>query len=219
MIEEQYYTLGEVTELLKVSERTVHRWIQSGALLAYKPGGEWRIRSSDLEAFLETRKGPTPKARSFSPVAADTQTSEERSDSLNELGETYRDTQEGVNRLSAIWEERLATGKLDRASVEEFVENTWALVPALRDALTGELVAVAGVLAMGEEEMLDEDGNFSPELLSLSTLDPVVDRYFTVGRRVVEVWETRFAGKAEAASNVTYLFDRARTPSRHRQVG
>lgn len=68
MEKERYYTLQEVQELLKVSERTVHRWIQSGALPAYKPASLWRVAASDLEAFLEARRGPAPKAPSSSPV-------------------------------------------------------------------------------------------------------------------------------------------------------
>jgi excisionase family DNA binding protein len=57
-----YYTLPEVANLLKVSRRTVYRWVQSGDLPAHKlgpkkPGVEWRIGESDLEAFLEARRG------------------------------------------------------------------------------------------------------------------------------------------------------------------
>jgi excisionase family DNA binding protein len=59
--EEQYHTIGDVRELLQVSERTVHRWIQSGDLPAYKPRGEWRIRDSDLTSFIEARRGPVQK--------------------------------------------------------------------------------------------------------------------------------------------------------------
>ena len=56
VMEEAYYTLAEVAERLKVSRRTVYRWIQAGDLPAYKLGQEWRIQGADLEKFLEERR-------------------------------------------------------------------------------------------------------------------------------------------------------------------
>ena len=58
MAEERFHTIEEVAERLRVSDRTVRRWIESGSLRAYKPGGEWRIQASDLATFLETRSSP-----------------------------------------------------------------------------------------------------------------------------------------------------------------
>ncbi|MDQ3926026.1 MAG: helix-turn-helix domain-containing protein [Actinomycetota bacterium] len=56
LVEEAYYTLAEIAQRLKVSYRTVYRWVQAGELSAYKLGTEWRIAESDLRAFLEARK-------------------------------------------------------------------------------------------------------------------------------------------------------------------
>src|SRR4051812_36448786 len=67
--EEQMLSLEEVAERLQVSDQTVRRWIKSGRLRAYKPGLEWRIRPSDLDAFLETRI--SPKAQASQPSAED----------------------------------------------------------------------------------------------------------------------------------------------------
>jgi excisionase family DNA binding protein len=67
VMQSTYYTLPEVAERLKVSRRTVYRWVQSGELSAHKlgpdkPGVEWRIGEHDLEEFLEARRGrPTTK--------------------------------------------------------------------------------------------------------------------------------------------------------------
>ena len=67
VMQSTYYTLPEVAERLKVSRRTVYRWVQSGDLPAHKlgpdkPGVEWRIGEEDLEEFLEARRGrPTIK--------------------------------------------------------------------------------------------------------------------------------------------------------------
>jgi excisionase family DNA binding protein len=55
-VEETYYTLREVAERLKVSRRTVYRWVQAKELPAYKLGGEFRVTERDLERFLEARR-------------------------------------------------------------------------------------------------------------------------------------------------------------------
>ena len=54
-VDERYATLPEVAERLKVSRRTVYRWIKSGELRAYKFANEYRITESALKDFLEAR--------------------------------------------------------------------------------------------------------------------------------------------------------------------
>ena len=60
-VEETYYTLSEIAERLKVSYRTVYRWVQAGDLAAYKLKGEYRIADRDLNDFLEARRIPRSK--------------------------------------------------------------------------------------------------------------------------------------------------------------
>ncbi len=50
-------TTAQVAERLQVTQKTVVGWIQAGKLTAYKLSRLWRIKESDLEAFLEARKG------------------------------------------------------------------------------------------------------------------------------------------------------------------
>jgi excisionase family DNA binding protein len=45
-------TIKEVAKILRVSERSVNRYIESGKLRASKIG-QWRIKESDLERFLK----------------------------------------------------------------------------------------------------------------------------------------------------------------------
>lgn len=52
MSHEQFQTVREVADLLKVNEATVRRWIKCGELRAIDIGKGWRIGSRDLEAFL-----------------------------------------------------------------------------------------------------------------------------------------------------------------------
>jgi excisionase family DNA binding protein len=60
--EERLLSLEDVAERLQVSDQSVRRWIKAGKLAAYKPGLEWRIRTSDLEDFLETHSSPKVQA-------------------------------------------------------------------------------------------------------------------------------------------------------------
>lgn len=49
---ERLLTIEEAAEILRVSTRSVTRYIEAGRLKASKLG-VWRIRQSDLNAFLE----------------------------------------------------------------------------------------------------------------------------------------------------------------------
>jgi excisionase family DNA binding protein len=55
-VDERYLTLPELAERLKVSRRTVYRWIKDEDLNAYKFANEYRITERDLKDFLERRR-------------------------------------------------------------------------------------------------------------------------------------------------------------------
>lgn len=58
MPRDQYQTVKEVADRLKVSEASVRAWIKEGELRAIEIGKGWRIADSDLDLFLanhETR--------------------------------------------------------------------------------------------------------------------------------------------------------------------
>jgi excisionase family DNA binding protein len=55
-VDERYMTLPEVAELLKVSRRTVYRWIKNGELPAIQFESQYRITESDLKEFLDRRR-------------------------------------------------------------------------------------------------------------------------------------------------------------------
>ena len=56
---ERWLTVQQVCDQLQVSDQTVRRWIKGGALPARNLGGKagYRIRESDLNAFLERDPG------------------------------------------------------------------------------------------------------------------------------------------------------------------
>jgi excisionase family DNA binding protein len=47
-----FFTIAEVAERLRVSTRTVRRWMDAGDLVAHRLGGTIRIAEGDLRAFL-----------------------------------------------------------------------------------------------------------------------------------------------------------------------
>jgi excisionase family DNA binding protein len=61
---EPYLTPKQIAEQLQVTEKTVRTWIYDGRLRAVRAGRFWRIRESDLEAFLheptDERPADTP---------------------------------------------------------------------------------------------------------------------------------------------------------------
>ena len=56
MIQDQYYSIEEVANLLKVAYLTVYRWVQSGKIISYKAGKQHRILHKDMKAFLKKTK-------------------------------------------------------------------------------------------------------------------------------------------------------------------
>jgi excisionase family DNA binding protein len=70
---EEFLTVAEVAELLKLNQQTVRNWIDQGSLPALRVGRRVRIRRSDLDRVLEdgsTQAGRS-RHRSGGPSAAD----------------------------------------------------------------------------------------------------------------------------------------------------
>jgi len=57
---EKLFTLKETAKILRVSERTILRYLKSGKLKASKLG-QWRIKESDLEKFLKLTQNKRKK--------------------------------------------------------------------------------------------------------------------------------------------------------------
>lgn len=52
---DEILTLPEVAQLLKVAEKTVYTMAQKGELPAFKVGGQWRFRRTDLDAWIDAK--------------------------------------------------------------------------------------------------------------------------------------------------------------------
>jgi len=47
------YTIEEITDILKVTQRTLYNYIKSGSLKAVKIGKYWRVKQIDLQKFVD----------------------------------------------------------------------------------------------------------------------------------------------------------------------
>ena len=55
--EVKLYATGDVAVLCAVTPETVRNWINSGDLKAIRINNFWRVRHTDLKAFLDSRHG------------------------------------------------------------------------------------------------------------------------------------------------------------------
>ena len=62
-MDDSFLTLNEVADLLRVSKLTVWRYVDAGKLPAYKFGRDLRIKKTELEVFIESRRKITQKAK------------------------------------------------------------------------------------------------------------------------------------------------------------
>lgn len=105
---EMFLSLHDVGEELGVSVQTVRRWVKAGELAAYKPGKEYRIKSSDLEEFLKTRE-VDPKAAA-PPFDSDEQRRREK----------YLPWLEFALRYEDRWLKKAKRGDLDESAIREW---------------------------------------------------------------------------------------------------
>lgn len=53
-MKEQFYSIQEIADLLKVTYLTVYRWIQAGKLKSHRAERQYRIKRKDLNAFVKS---------------------------------------------------------------------------------------------------------------------------------------------------------------------
>jgi len=70
MPQDQYQTVKEVADRLKVAEATVRHWIKVGQLRAIDIGKGWRISNADLSEFLRQHQ-TAPRPHSDGPNGLD----------------------------------------------------------------------------------------------------------------------------------------------------
>jgi excisionase family DNA binding protein len=70
----RFLTLADVAEILNTSSAQVYALVRRKELLAMKLGGrgQWRVRQTDLEAYIERQYAATDAFIDQHPFAADT---------------------------------------------------------------------------------------------------------------------------------------------------
>jgi excisionase family DNA binding protein len=65
-VDEPWFTTEQIATQLQVSEFSVRRWLRTGQLRGVNFGGGsgWRVKDSDLQAFLEARQRPSERGPS-----------------------------------------------------------------------------------------------------------------------------------------------------------
>ena len=51
--DDNFVTIEEIADKLKVDLETVRNWLRKGTLKGYKFGKFWRVKESDFEEFLQ----------------------------------------------------------------------------------------------------------------------------------------------------------------------
>src|SRR5215218_1214300 len=113
-MEDRHFSLSEVAIGLRVSERTVRRWIKDGKLKAYKPGRDYRIPESAVRALVEESEA-APKAEA--PPSLFNNLEERRTPTL-------RPQIELVSSLADEWEREIAERSAERARESRAVRRT-----------------------------------------------------------------------------------------------
>ncbi len=55
-------TIREVAEYLKVNERTIYRLLAAKKLPAFKVGGAWRFRRTDIDSWIASQSEGGPES-------------------------------------------------------------------------------------------------------------------------------------------------------------
>lgn len=117
--DDEYLTVKEIAEHLKLNQQTVRNWIDNGRLPAVRIGRRVRVRRVDIDRVLG--QGATaeiePEASTGSPA-----------DAIEELTEALERARRLLGRLSSARRADLAEG------LQELTEAVAAAIEALSDA-------------------------------------------------------------------------------------
>jgi len=56
LVNNELMTIKEVADFLRISTISAYSWVRDGRLPAIRIGKEWRVRSRDLDEWLELRR-------------------------------------------------------------------------------------------------------------------------------------------------------------------
>src|SRR5215213_1625174 len=142
-MEERRYSLKEAQDELRVSERTIHRWIKSGKLKSYKPGRDHQIPESSIRKVLEESE-VYPKVQA--PLWPEVEPEPERRES-RDWGQVVRETLDvDVGEISVA-------GSSSGSSASEGVRAEWDLLTEALEELAAENERLRATVAELREEL------------------------------------------------------------------
>lgn len=59
----EIYTIEQLQQILKLSDRTIFRLLKEGKLSGFKVGREWRFQESDINAYIQAQREEAQRAR------------------------------------------------------------------------------------------------------------------------------------------------------------
>lgn len=59
------YTANEVCELLKITKRTLYRYLEDGSISGFRAGRQYRFTEDDIKTFIDTRRGTRKQAKAI----------------------------------------------------------------------------------------------------------------------------------------------------------
>jgi len=148
-LDQQYYSVDQVAELLDLHVKTVRAYIRDGRLRAARIGKQYRVRRQDLEAFTG---GPVPRADEPGAAGADQRTAEASTVvRIDGIGA------DDASRLTTLVTSSLfgAPGGAARVHVQAVHDPARA---SLKLVVLGELSATAGVLELIDVVVNEERG-------------------------------------------------------------
>ncbi len=59
----EIYTIEQLQQILKLSDRTIFRLLKEGKLSGFKVGREWRFQELDINAYIQAQREEAQRAR------------------------------------------------------------------------------------------------------------------------------------------------------------
>ena len=164
---EQYFTLAEVAELLKYSQRSVTQWIKDGKLKAVKPtGNRWRVSETELKRFMNAGGESTPLKEPPPPVKSDDQLNGKAPPAAKKTNKTP-----AKKRKQKTAKEKKRKREADKKAAEQVANNErlQACSPEERKKVERELSKAFYEIAKMDDESKQIRENF------LDTANKIID--------------------------------------------
>ena len=134
---ENYYTVEQISQMLKIHPKTIQRYIREGKLRATKIGRSWRVLGHDLSKFTEKASNVSEQSFAVLPAKERTKVSSVIDIAVNGKDDAMRI----INSLTAAM--NVKPPEYDRASLHaQFLEEDYTV----RLTLWGNIPFMSAIL-------------------------------------------------------------------------